>query len=96
MTRCRRAGFEIARTIAWGFPFYSPMYRTAIEWVGGNAADIRYDRKDRLIASVLYHLYRLNASDRGDVLMVLGRVGPEMYACPRRTGFGSGVSCFPR
>ncbi len=74
--KMRRAGFTIERTVAWGFPFYSPIYRSAIEWIGGNAAEIRYDRKDRLIAGFLYHLYRLNSSRNGDVLMILGKAAP--------------------
>ena len=69
----RRAGFSIERTIGWGFPFYSPMYRTAIEWIGGNEKTIAYDKKDRFIANALFHLYKLNSSRRGDVLMILGK-----------------------
>jgi SAM-dependent methyltransferase len=76
--KIRRAGFTIERTVAWGFPFYSPLYRSAIEYVGGNAAEIRYDRKDRLIAGALYQLYRLNSSRKGDVLMVLGKASPNV------------------
>ena len=71
--KMRRAGFTIERTVGWGFPFYSPLYRSAIEWIGGNAKQIQYDRKDRIIASALYNLYRLNSSKKGDVLMILAR-----------------------
>jgi SAM-dependent methyltransferase len=69
----RNAGFEIERVIEWGFPFYSPIYRTLIEYVGGQTRDIAYNRRDRFIASALYHLYRLNMSTKGDVLMIVGR-----------------------
>jgi SAM-dependent methyltransferase len=72
--KMQKAGFTIERTIGWGFPFYSPLYRSAIEYIGGNDAHIRYDRKDRFIAGALFHLYKLNSSRRGDVLMVLGKV----------------------
>ena len=68
-----KAGLQPMRTVEWGFPFYSPLYRSAIEWIGGQGARIRYDRKDRFIAWLLHHLYRLNSSRRGDVLIVLGR-----------------------
>lgn len=68
-----RAGFSIERVIEWGFPFYSPLYRSAVEWIGGQRARIGGSRRDRLIAGILYHLYRLNSSRHGDVLMILGR-----------------------
>ena len=70
----RRAGFKIERVIEWGFPFYSPLYRTLIEYVGGNAKEIEYNRKDKFIADALFQLYRLNSSRRGDVLTILGSV----------------------
>lgn len=69
-----QAGFSIERVIEWGFPFYSPIYRSLIEYVGGQTAKIGYDRKDRVIARMLYHLYKLNMSRKGDVLMILGKV----------------------
>jgi SAM-dependent methyltransferase len=67
------AGFAIERVIEWGFPFYSPVYRTLIEYIGGQTAGIAYNRRDRFIAGALYQLYRLNMSTRGDVLMIVGR-----------------------
>ena len=69
----RSAGFDIVRVIEWGFPFYSPLYRSAIELIGGQAADIGGSRRDRWIANALYQLYRLNSSRHGDVLMILAR-----------------------
>jgi SAM-dependent methyltransferase len=72
--KLRRAGFEIEKVIEWGFPFYSPLYRTAIELVGGQDVKVGGRRRlDRVIGEVLYQLYRLNSSRRGDVLMVLAR-----------------------
>ncbi len=70
----QRAGFKIERVIEWGFPFYSPIYRTLIEYVGGNAKEIEYNRKDKFIADALFQLYRLNSSRCGDVLTILGSV----------------------
>lgn len=69
----RNAGFSIERVIEWGFPFYSPLYRSMIEYIGGQTANIGYSRRDRAIANALYHLYRLNMSTKGDVLMILGK-----------------------
>jgi SAM-dependent methyltransferase len=73
-TQMRRAGFKIERVVEWGFPFYSPIYRSLIEYVGGNAKDIKYSRTDRVVANALFQLYRLNSSRRGDVLTILASV----------------------
>ena len=71
--KMRAAGFSIEKVIEWGFPFYSPIYRTLIEYIGGQAAEISYSKRDRMIANALYHLYKLNMSNKGDVLMILGK-----------------------
>lgn len=70
----RLAGFKIERVIEWGFPFYSPIYRSLIEYAGGNAKDIKYSRFDRFVADALFQLYRLNSSRHGDVLTILGSI----------------------
>jgi SAM-dependent methyltransferase len=71
--KMRAAGFSIEKVIEWGFPFYSPIYRTLIEFIGGQTADISYSKRDRMVANFLYQLYRLNMSRKGDVLMILGK-----------------------
>jgi hypothetical protein len=78
--KMRAAGFNIDRVIEWGFPFFSPLYRSAIEVIGGQTADIGYKRRDKLIADGLYQLYRLNSSRRGDVLMILGSVSTNGHS----------------
>ncbi len=72
--KMKRAGFKIDQVIEWGFPFYSPIYRSLIEYAGGNAKDIKYSRLDRFVASALFQLYRLNSSRHGDVLTILGSI----------------------
>ena len=71
--KMQRAGFAIEHVIEWGFPFYSPLYRTLIEYVPDQAMKNSYGARDRFLASVLYQLYRFNTSKRGDILMILGR-----------------------
>jgi SAM-dependent methyltransferase len=73
VAKMERNGFAVSRVIEWGFPFFSPIYRSLIELVGGQAAEITYSKRDRVVASLLYQLYRLNTSRHGDVLMILGR-----------------------
>jgi hypothetical protein len=69
-----RAGFQVEEVIEWGFPFYSPLSRTAVEWVGGQQVTLNARRWVGVVAEILYQLYRLNSSRRGDVLMVLARL----------------------
>ena len=71
-SKMMEVGLQPVRVIEWGWPFYSPMYRSAQEWFGGNDITFTYGRRDRAIATLLYQLYRLNRSTKGDVLMVVG------------------------
>jgi SAM-dependent methyltransferase len=68
-----RAGFDVAHVVEWGFPFYSPLYRSAIELVGGQAAPVGGRGFDRWVARALSQLYKLNRSTKGDVITVLAR-----------------------
>ena len=68
------AGLEIVWIRGWGFPFYSPLYRTVAEWLPGGPPTGAMGRSSRIIASVLYQLYRLNWPGRGDVITCLARV----------------------
>lgn len=68
------AGLEVLDVHGWGFPFYTPLYRTVVEWLPGGPPGGAVGRFGRLGASVLYHLYRLNWPRRGDVLSALARV----------------------
>jgi 2-polyprenyl-3-methyl-5-hydroxy-6-metoxy-1,4-benzoquinol methylase len=67
------AGLEVVDIFGWGFPFYSPLYRTAIEWLPGGPPEGRFTLLQRSIASFLYHLYALNVPRRGDVVTMLAR-----------------------
>lgn len=74
-SQMRRAGFKIEKVVEWGFPFYSPIYRTLSEFVGGaEAKNSSNGRSGRLIAGALFQIYRLNSSRHGDVLTILGSV----------------------
>jgi SAM-dependent methyltransferase len=65
------AGLTVVRTYGWGFPFYSPLYRSAVEWLPGGPPGGPMGPLSRVAARLLYHLYRLNWPGRGDVLTVL-------------------------
>ena len=71
--KMERAGLRPIRVWGWGFPFYSPLYRSAVEWLPGGPPAGPVGRLGRVAARALYHLYRLNWPGRGDVLNVLAR-----------------------
>ena len=67
------AGLEVMWVRGWGFPFYSPLYRTIAEWLPGGPPSGRVGGASRAVAALLYQLYRLNLPGRGDVLSALAR-----------------------
>lgn len=64
------AGFEVERTVYWGFPFYSPLVRRL---QNRTTARSSFSRGQRLAASVLYWVFFLNSSRRGDLVVALAR-----------------------
>jgi SAM-dependent methyltransferase len=67
------AGLEIVSVKGWGFPFYSPLYRTVAEWLPGGPPTGPMGPGSRLVAQALYQLYKFNWPGRGDVITVLAR-----------------------
>jgi SAM-dependent methyltransferase len=62
-------GFRVLRSIYWGFPLYSPLTRELLNLrrVGLGS----YGTSTRLLAWLMYYVYFLNSSRRGDLLIVL-------------------------
>ena len=71
--KAKIAGLEVVDIWGWGFPFYSPLYRTAVEWLPGGPPEGSYGVIEKSIANFLYHLYALNIPRRGDVVTMLAR-----------------------
>lgn len=67
------AGLEVVDIFGWGFPFYSPLYRTAIEWLPGGPPQGDFTWSQRVIGNFLYHLYALNIPRHGDVVTLVAR-----------------------
>jgi SAM-dependent methyltransferase len=61
------AGFGVQRAIYWGFPLYSPLVRRLQNRTRPAAV---HGRATRAAAALLYALYFLNSSRRGDLLIV--------------------------
>jgi SAM-dependent methyltransferase len=71
--KAESAGLEVVDMFGWGFPFYSPLYRMAIEWLPGGPPEGNFGVVQRSIANFLYHLYALNIPRHGDVVTMLAR-----------------------
>jgi 2-polyprenyl-3-methyl-5-hydroxy-6-metoxy-1,4-benzoquinol methylase len=72
-TKLELAGLEVLWMRGWGFPFYSPLYRTAAEWLPSGPPSGQVGTFGALVARGLYQLYRLNVPGRGDVISALAR-----------------------
>ena len=66
-------GVVVERVVEWGFPFYSPLYRDLFRVTGVKAAEGTYGPGRRMLAALLYQIFRLNAWNRGDYVAVLAR-----------------------
>jgi SAM-dependent methyltransferase len=71
--KAEKAGLEVVDIFGWGFPFYSPLYRTMIEWLPGGPPEGKFGAAQQAIANFLYHLYALNIPRCGDVVTMLAR-----------------------
>lgn len=72
--KLHRAGLRLLWLRGWGFPFYSPLYRTLSEMLPGGPPSGKMGPIARLVAALLYRLYRYNVPNRGDILNALARV----------------------
>jgi len=69
----RDAGLRVVREVEWGFPFYSPVFRSAVSGSGGEALSYgRYGLGKRLACHAIYGLFLANSWSRGDRVFVLG------------------------
>jgi SAM-dependent methyltransferase len=68
------AGLRVVWVRGWGFPFYSPLYRTLAELLPGGPPTGSVGSGGRVVANALYQLYRLNVPGRGDVISALAEV----------------------
>jgi 2-polyprenyl-3-methyl-5-hydroxy-6-metoxy-1,4-benzoquinol methylase len=67
-------GLRVVDVRGWGFPFYSPIYRSLIELLPGGPPAGPAGAASRFVARSLYQVYRLNLPRRGDVLSALAEV----------------------
>jgi len=66
-------GLEVVDLFGWGFPFYSPLFRTVVECLPSGPPQGPISAGQKTIANFLYFLYRFNIPRRGDVVTMLAR-----------------------
>ncbi len=71
--KAQRVGLEVVDLFGWGFPFYSPVYRSLVEWLPGGPPSAAPTPTSRLVGRLLYGLYTFNLPRRGDVVTLLAR-----------------------
>lgn len=71
--KMRLSGLVIDRVIAWGAPFYSPLYRDFLDMTNSKGTTGKFGLVRKLICHGLYTLFMLNSHSRGDYLFVRAR-----------------------
>jgi 2-polyprenyl-3-methyl-5-hydroxy-6-metoxy-1,4-benzoquinol methylase len=64
------AGFDPVTVVYWGFPFYSPLARRL---QNSMTSEAEYGAATGLAARVMYWVYWLNSSRRGDLVLAIAR-----------------------
>lgn len=67
-------GFEIVKVLEWGFPFYSPIYRSLFSFKKvENMTYGKYTLFQKIIAMTIYYIFYFNSKHRGDYLIILSK-----------------------
>jgi len=75
--KLREAGFEVLKTVDWGWPLYSPLYRNFLEMTGSKGTTGEFGTGRKLVATFLYYLFHLNLPVWGDEIFILARPATE-------------------
>lgn len=67
------AGLAVDRTIEWGFPFYSPLYRDLLEAIGNKGTLGAFGPVKKALSHLIYTVFLLNSARAGDYVFVRGR-----------------------
>lgn len=68
--KIRGAGLKVERVIAWGWPFYSPLYRDFLDVMDNKGTMGRFGIIRKTVCHLLYALFMLNRSTKGDYIFV--------------------------
>jgi len=75
LKKLNEAGFEEIKVKEWGFPFYSPLYRSFLDHFPSKATSGKFGLLRKAVSLFLYHLFLLSSGKKGDVLVVLATPG---------------------
>jgi SAM-dependent methyltransferase len=65
------SGLTPRKIVEWGFPFYSPLYRDILNLIHSHGTTGQYGSGRKLLATLIYRIFFLNSSQRGDELLIL-------------------------
>ena len=74
--KLERCGYDVVTCFRWGFPFYDLQQTLAYkdgEWGSKTMSEGRYGMMRKLIARMVYALYFLNSSSKGQQVFAIGR-----------------------
>lgn len=71
LDKMSETGFRPLKIVKWGFPFYSPLYRNLWDRLPQDINNGRFGWFRKLCANILYLVFMLNCSSRGDYLFIL-------------------------
>jgi SAM-dependent methyltransferase len=77
INKVESTGFNVLSVVEWGFPFYSPLYRNFLDLTGSKGTTGEFGSVRKLVAKMIYLLFSLNSSKRGDEIFVLATVKQE-------------------
>ncbi len=69
--KVQQAGFTLIRCVEWGFPFYSPLYRLALNLTDGRGRDGQYGLGRKMLSEAIYRLFFLNSARRGKIIFIV-------------------------
>ncbi|MCC7118946.1 MAG: class I SAM-dependent methyltransferase [Anaerolineales bacterium] len=69
------AEFDILQVVEWGYPLYSPIFRNIISFFPNAEAYSygEYNILKKFISHILYYIFFLNRSDKGDIIFILAK-----------------------
>ncbi len=77
VNKIESTGFSVLSVVEWGFPFYSPLYRNFLDLTGSKGTTGEFGPFRKAIAKLLYVVFALNSSKRGDEIFVLAKVNQD-------------------
>jgi 2-polyprenyl-3-methyl-5-hydroxy-6-metoxy-1,4-benzoquinol methylase len=69
--KLKRCGYNIVRSVNWGWPMYSPLYRNMSQTIDAHKKSMTFFR--RLMTHAAYAALSLNVPQKGDLILVLAQ-----------------------